>query len=43
MNRVIDHLTCDLLILHGEEDCIVEPEATQKTYSGAREPKEVRM
>ncbi len=43
LDGVIERLTCPLLVVHGEEDYIVAPESAQKTYDGARGPKELRM
>ena len=43
LKGVIDKMECPLLINHGAEDFIVSPAAAQKTYDGARCPKELRI
>ncbi|MBI2881985.1 MAG: alpha/beta fold hydrolase [Candidatus Tectomicrobia bacterium] len=43
LEGVARRITCPLLIVHGEEDYIVSPEAAQKTYDAAGGPKELRI
>lgn len=43
LKGVIGEMKCPLLINHGAEDFIVSPAAAQKTYDGARCPKEMRI
>lgn len=39
----MEHVTCPLLVVHGEEDWVVDPKSAYRTYEEAKGPKELKM